>query len=218
MDKRHIPLVSLLAWLVASAAWATAVSDPFMVTACREQSLLWNTVTHETESIQIEWPESAVSARIEASTGQTLDLSDKSVTSVNMAFGRPKDAASERVIDLTLIFFDADGQPISNETRTAQLGWVRGCGADTFDLRPSDTNCHEWVMAAATGVLFLGGDPEAFGTNGVSVALDELPQRWWFETEFPSAQPLLLSLLAADGTQYERSVLGIIPGTLILFR
>ena len=218
MGKSRIPLFSLLVGLVAATACASAISDPFMVTSCAEKSLLWNTVTHETETLQIDWPTSAASARIEASTGQVLELSDTSATSVDMSFAKPADAGSERVVDLTLTFFDAGGQLLADQTRTAQLGWVRGCGTDSFDLRPADMAAASWSGMPTRGVLFLGGDVESFNTNGVDVAVDELPQTWWFKPEFPASKLLAMVLETADGTQYERTVLGISPGFIINFR
>ena len=209
---------AIAAGLVGAAAFATGETVTVMVTSCSEKSLLWNTVTHETETVQIEWPESAASARIETSAGQSIALNDKTRTSADVTFGRPPDAESERVIDMTLTFFDAGGQVLSNETRTAQLGWVRGVGANSFDLRPSDTNAVSWSRAGTSGVLFLGGSPEAFQTNGVAVALESLPQRWWLETAFPALEPLRVALLDADGTQYEQTLFGTRRGTLLIFR
>lgn len=209
---------AIAAGLVAAASFATGETVTVMVTSCSENSLLWNTVTHETETVQIEWPESAASARIETSAGQTIALNDKTRTSVDVTFGSPPDAESERVIDMTLTFFDAGGQVLSNETRTAQLGWVRGVGANSFDLRPSDTNAVSWSRTGNSGVLFLGGSPEAFQTNGVAVALESLPQRWWFETAFSASEPLRVALLDSDGTQYEQTLFGTSHGTLFIFR
>lgn len=223
MGKSRIPLFSLLVGLVAATACASAISDPFMVTSCAEKSLLWNTVTHETETIPIAWPEAASSARLVVSTGRasegrTIELDDRTVSSVQVEFGRPEGAASERLIDLALTFFNAGGQPLAGETRTAQLGWVRGCGTGSFDLRPSDMAAASWPGMPSRGVLFLGGDVESFSTNGVDVAVDELPQAWWFKPSFSASKQLAMVLETADGTQYERTVFGIFPGFAITFR
>ena len=152
------------------------------------------------------------------SNGRRIELLDTSQTSVQIEFGTPADAALERLIDLTLTFFDSNGTVLDGETRTAQLGFVRGCGADSFDLRPSDSASPKWAEMPAKGIVFLGGDVVTFSTNGVAIAVDGLRQPWWFKPVFPDPKILNMVLASSDGVQYERTVFGIIRGIVITFR
>lgn len=81
-------------------------------------SRLWSTVTDESVSIPIPWPDAAKTAKLTASavglfTGVSEDLTKGTDSAYLLALPRPQDAESEYVVSLSLEFSNAEGDVLS---------------------------------------------------------------------------------------------------------
>ena len=145
----RLPMTAVIALLGGAAAWAAEKSsDPTVVWVEPETSIIWKTVTETPIPVSVDWPKGAVSAKVTAAFGSQVlasaDLVDTSVSIQQLNVPLPTNETEERILDLTLNFFTADGVELSAERRLAHVGLVRGTGGSSFRCIPGGSTVGKW--------------------------------------------------------------------------
>lgn len=107
-------------------------------------SRLWSTVTEQSATIPVPWPEAASSAKLTAPavgdfTGVDVDLVKGTDSAYLLNLPRPVDAESEYVVSLSLEFFNAEGDALSPKLESS-FGVV--CALPRFD--GNDVQSKQW--------------------------------------------------------------------------
>ena len=129
---------------LAAAAVACFDANCGDVVVNPSRSRLWSTVTEQSVTIPVPWPEAADSAKLVAPavgefTGVNVDLVKGRDSAYQLSLPRPVDAESEYVVSLSLEFFNAQGDALSPKLETS-LGVV--CALPRFD--GTDVQFKQW--------------------------------------------------------------------------
>ena len=201
---------------IAALLAATAVGDlsaTLPVCFASDESLLWKTAA-EPFSVDLTWPSGAVRAVVEARDDKrvvaTVAVADTTATNAVLPIAAPATEAAERVLSLTLTFFD--GTDAAIETRTARVGLVRGVNGDATRLNASEEGTRDWQSVDhATAVIPVEG-----ATTLDGVAKSELsPPDWLFCRLAPGWHTLAASV---EGDSLEASIFRPPYGTVMTVR
>lgn len=180
VNKVAIAVAAFVAATSASLLAAEATSDPCGIWNDPSESLIWHTVTCADAAISVDWPRGAVTARLAVGDGcgwtSVTNITDTSVSSVPLGIPLPAAEADERVIALSLDFFDASGDEIAGAGRTASVGIVRGVAAGGFRCIPLGSAAGRcWSRSEKNAVFPVPGQTESLTLDGAGLSFTSSP-------------------------------------------
>ena len=201
-----------IASIAVSAALGLAVSTAGAadLTFAPAESLLWSTVVDTAPAVSVFWPPEAASAELVVVDGKSVTTNAVALgtTSVSLSLPRPAKLAEERVVNLTLLFYDSDGKECVSKRQTAKLG-VALTGAAGESARFAVAGSRDWGSVR---------DRTALLPVPAAAAFDDLPCRWWFLTGLPTS-PTEVSFLDGEGeTLCAAEIWRLAPGFSISFK
>ena len=216
MLRQRKMAVGLFAAVLASYAYAGAVSESFTAFLRPDESSFWRTAPGKTVTVPVDWPEGASAATLTV-TGLGYSHVYTDISGETYTFDLPDavDSQTENVYDLTLAFNDAD-----TTTRTAKLGLITGLTT----LAEGTTRCRlpvgskTWNKAGGLrAVLPIPYGTVSFTVNGVE-KVSELggAQGWYALDGLVPGQSTELAL-STDEDDYSASLFGA-GGILLLVR
>ena len=189
--------IAVVFLIAAEAAFAARSSRVRLLTDT--SSLWWRTCG--LDAIAWEWPDGAVSARLQVSgkDGTTEFVFDSSAS--YFAPSPPTSAGAEDVLAMRLDFFaqaGASGDAMAGESLLSPpLGLVRGVGGAQLEVRPVATNSAAWTKFKSKSlVLPIPMDATSLTLDGD--ALNATPP-WHLWHPIRSGTTHVLGLLADDG-------------------
>jgi len=183
-------MLAIAAWMLAVAASAqeiSATSQPAPVWIDCSSSIIWKTATTSAEGISIDWPDGAASAQLcaDAHIGSAFvtNITDLTVKEVAFPLSLPTAEDGERVVDLTLSFFDSSSAEIASERRTARVGLVRGVAGSPFRCLPLGEVCAgKWIKAKDHCVIPVSEGMSGLAVDGEPIVATDAPG-WAFAND-----------------------------------
>ena len=159
----------LSAFLAFACALALTGAD---VTFAPKECVLWSTVTEANPSVSVFWPADAATASLIVSDMGvvTTNAVSPGATTATLQLARPTSPAEERVVEVALAFYDANGAECAGSRSTAKLA-VALTGTGGEHARFATAGSDRWGEVEGKTALLPVPEDAAF---------DDLPCRWWF--------------------------------------
>ena len=217
--KIAVAVAAFVAATSASSLAAEATSNPCAIWNDPSESLIWHTVTCADAAISVDWPRGAASARLTADDGcgwtSETNITDTSVSSVPLGIPLPAAEADERVIALSLDFFDGSGDEIAGAGRTASVGFVRGVAAGGFRCIPLGSAAGRcWSRSEKNVVFPVPEQTESLTLDGAALSFTSSPG-WAAATSMEAGEHTAAFIIA--GSQYLADFV-VLGGFAIIFR
>ena len=192
--------------VVAAAALVASGAD---LTFLPSESVLWSTVTEAAPSVSVFWPPEAASAKLVVKDGRQVTTNDVALgtTSVALPLARPDSPANERVVELTLCFYDSSDAECTLRRQTAKVAVPR-LGTSTEPARYVQSENPNWgYVDGKTALLPV---PDGADYEGA-------PCRWWFVSPVPTV-PTEFSLPDLAGETLCSAILWRIAGLMLMVK
>lgn len=214
LSKIRLSIAAMLVLQTISLfADQTAISTPCVIYANPAASIHWKTMTANPSSLALAWPAGATSATLTVTKGSasdSLDIADTTLTSVPLEVVFPGDEKSECVVELTLVFKDAQDAVL--DTQTARLGLVRGIGTATARC-VLDPTIRKWFVVKDSAVVRIPEDATSLTLNDVPV--EPLDAPGWWQWQVAENGDCTLAMTTEKGISQVK-LLGRLTGGLIL--
>ena len=207
---------------LAAAAVACFDANCGDVVVNPSRSRLWSTVTEQSVTIPVPWPEAADSAKLVAPAvgefaGVNVDLVKGRDSACQLSLPRPVDAESEYVVSLSLEFFNAQGDALSPKLETS-LGVV--CALPRFD--GTDVQSKQWkeFYRRSSVVPVVDGAKFFVAGLGATSATNHLPDicAWTMFTHRDSGDYAVSLMDESDAVLGVASLKRLPSGLIMTFR
>jgi hypothetical protein len=173
-------LISLIACTAGNlnALSEVAVTDEVIFTS-PEKSILWKTIFSETFDVPVVWPKFAVKAQLKieglSSSVQTFNIYPPAEShQISVEF--PAVEKDEKVLILSLDFYDGQEMLMEQESLKATLGLVRGTNEETSRLVPGGETYKKWnCFSSSRLVMGIDDDIVSPKINGEDIADAVIP-------------------------------------------
>ncbi len=204
----------VIAGVCAAQGTATAtVSTVFC--ADPANSLLWKTVTADNPSVALEWPGGAMRAVLTvamSSSSKNYVISDTSLRSYALELSRPTDAQGERVVNLTLEYFNG---ATSLASVTARLGLVMGTTSGEQVPFVASTASRRWTLAYSPVVLPVPADTTSLSVDSSVVPVADYDVPGWYAWRASAGN---YTFVRGSASGDDAVTLRICGGTTVIFR
>ena len=215
--KKLIGALLMISCGVATGAECT--SPPAVVWTDTCGSMLWKTARETPIKVSVDWPEEAASATLTVNRGgravASVELADTSARTCSLAIPFPETEEAEAVLDMTLVFRDSSNVVLSDATRTASIGLVRGVEGRSFRLIPSGGAARQWSRVRKNAVAPVPDSAVSAALDGQPLAFSDVPG--WLYLRDVSAQEHSLVLNIDDGDPLIVPLFGV-GGMYLFFR
>ena len=213
-------LVSVAATAFAHAAQSVVVeSGPMNVCIDTQASILWKTAVDWPLEVQLDWPLDATKAvvSIAGAPGWNGDyeVTDTSLSSYRFDRVCPASDAEERVIDLSIRYYNSSDVEIADAASAARVGLVRSVGAGSARVVTAGPSARRWGAIDSAAVVRLPEGTASVSVDGVRQEGISVPG--WFYTPVEVGVDKQLTLVT-DAGSVTRTICGKAAGSLILFR
>ena len=207
---------------LAAAAVACFDANCGDVVVNPSRSRLWSTVTEQSVTIPVPWPEAASIAKLTAPpvgefAGVNVDLVKGRDSAYQLSLPRPVDAESEYVVSLSLEFFNAQGDALSPKLETS-LGVV--CALPRFD--GTDVQSKQWneFYRRSSVVPVVDGAKFFVAGLGATSATNHLPDicAWTMFTHRDSGDYAVSLMDESDAVLGVASLKRLPSGLIMTFR
>jgi hypothetical protein len=159
------------------------------------ESLFWSTPVTPQVSLEVFWPPEAARAEVLVRDGEraTTNALAKGTATLTLPLDLPSRSADERILSLTLSFYDSDGVECLEGRREASLALVaRGVEGAPARYLPAESPAWQAGHAVETAGVLLPVPPQAES--------DVLPCRWFFLSPL-STTPVRVSFSGEDAQE-----------------